>query len=74
MKRYTKRANGRSYIIQSGVGLAGYAALSTVVSLRVLSAEQLSLSAKSAIWAFLWMGLAVMTAVLRRYYCKLPDE
>ena len=73
-QRYTKQANGRSYIVQAAVGLTGYAALSTIVSLRIIWAEQVSLLAKVAICTFLWVTLVWMAVVLHSYYRKLPDE
>lgn len=73
-RRYTKKANGRSYILQSAVGLAGYVVLSTIVSLRIFSAEQLSFLGKIAMCGFLWVALVWMAVVLHGYYRKLPDE
>ena len=73
-QRYTKKANGRSYIVQSAVGLPVYVVLSTIASLRILSAEQLSFLVKIAICGFLWVALVWMAVVLRGYYRKLPDE
>jgi hypothetical protein len=74
MQQYTKKLNGRSYIIQSVLGLGVYAALSAVVSARVFSADQLSLLTKLVVCGFLWGLLVYFTFILRRYYLQLPDE
>jgi len=73
-QRYTKKANSRSYIVQSAAGLAGYVVLSTIVSLRIFSAEQLSYLAKIAICGFLWGALVWIAVLLCGYYRRLPDE
>ena len=74
MQRYSKKQNGRSYIIQSVLGLGVYAVLSTLVTVRVFSATQLSLLTQLLFSGFLWATLVWFTVVLRRYYIKLPNE
>jgi hypothetical protein len=73
MERLSKKANGRSYIIQSAVGLGGYAVLAVIVTSRVFSAPQLSLLVQLSICGFLWGCLVWFAVVLRRYYRRLPD-
>jgi hypothetical protein len=74
MPHLTKKKNGRSYIIQSSLGVGVWAVLSTIVTGRVFSAPQLSLLTKIAICSFLWGIFVCMTIVFIRYYRKLQDE
>lgn len=74
MDRFSNKANGRSYIIQSVIGLGVYGVLAAVVSVRIFSAPQLSPLTKFSVCGFLWGLLIWFAVVLRRYYRRLPDE
>lgn len=74
MQRYSRKLNGRSYIIQSVLGLGVYAVLSAIVTVRVFSATQLSLFTQLLFSGFLWATLILFVVILRRHYLKLPNE
>ena len=73
MERLSKKANGRSYIIQSVVVLGGFGVLAAILTARVFSAPQLSLLVQLSTCGFLWGCLIWFAIVLRRYYRRLPD-
>ncbi len=74
MAHLSKKANGRSYIIQSVAVIGGYGVLAAIVTDKVFSAPQLSLLTQLAVGGFLWGIIIWFVVVLRRYYRRLPDE
>ncbi len=73
MERHTKKLHGRSYIIQSILGLGLWATLSGVATVRVLAAPELALWTKLGVCIFLWGLLVWFVVILHRYYLRLPD-
>jgi len=54
MPRYSKSAHGRRYVVHTSLALGAWALLAVVVTLRVLSADQLGTLTKVLICLFLW--------------------
>lgn len=62
-----------SYLVQSVIGMVVWILLTVIVSIKIASAEQLTLTVKVAIWGFLWALVAYFIYVLIRYYRKLDE-
>lgn len=63
-----------SYIVQSSIGMGVWTLLTVIVSIKVASAEQLTLATKIAAWGFLWTLVIYFIYVLIRYYKKLDES
>jgi hypothetical protein len=63
-----------SFIVICFLVVGAYAALAVVVSLRVASAEQLSLWTKVAVWSLLWGFMVYAVNLFVRYYKKLGES
>ncbi len=73
MRPFARKENGVGYIVQSVLGMALWVALTTVATLRVVAAPELSLTVKLTVCGFLWGLVAYFVILLGRYYYRLPD-